>query len=155
MNVQIVELAPIRVVMMRHRGPYDQLGPIFEKLAGWVTTNGVSANRWIGIYWDNPEETPADQLRSAACVEVPLTYQLNDTGGLALDRHEIVGGKYATTRFVGPYEALERVWTEFTAQVEGQLGQEITQNPAFEVYVNDPSDTPANQLITELYMPVR
>ncbi len=154
MNIQFIQLPPIRVVMIRHTGPYDQLAEAFQRLSGWVDSQNVPSKRWIGIYWDNPQETPAHQLRSAACVEVPLDFQLLNRGDLPLDRHEIAGGEYATTRYIGPYDKLEPVWTEFIETVVGPLARRISQNPAFEVYVNDPGNTPAEQLITELYMPV-
>ncbi len=154
MNAQVIQLAPIPVVMLKHVGPYEQLGPVFEQLWNWVTANSIPAQRAIGIYWDNPDFTPASQLRSAACAEVPIGFRVQNSGGLPLEVNQIPAGNYVTTRFVGPYEQLEPVWTQLTEYTERTLGKTITDNPAFEVYVNDPSDTPASQLITELYMPV-
>jgi AraC family transcriptional regulator len=153
MNAQLTQLAPIPVVMLRHTGSYDGVGPVFDQLWGWVTSNSVPVQRTIGIYWDDPDEVPANKLRSAACVEVPLGYQVTNNGGLPIELQYIAGGAYVTTRFVGPYEKLAPVWSELTRYC-GQIGREISDNPAFEVYVNDASDTPADQLITELYMPV-
>ncbi|WP_158409294.1 AraC family transcriptional regulator [Fimbriimonas ginsengisoli] len=155
MNVQVIQLAPIHVVLIRHRGPYDELGGEFDRLWEWVTAQRVSALRTIGIYWDNPDFVPASKLRSAACVEVPAGFQIGNSGGLPLEVDDIAGGEYATTRFVGPYEDLAPVWSDLTRYVEGTLRRKISDNPAFEVYVNDASDTPPEQLITELYMPLR
>jgi AraC family transcriptional regulator len=154
MNVQVIDLAPIRVVMLRHTGPYDEVEKVFEQLWNWAQKNNVPTRRTIGIYWDNPDVVPASRLRSAACFELPAGYQIGDRGGLPLAVEEIAGGPYATTRFVGPYEDLAPVWTSLTEYVEGPLGRRISSNPAFELYVNDPGDTPPQQLITELYMPL-
>lgn len=154
MDVRLTPLSPIPIVMIRHRGPYEELSSEFDRLWEWVTANGVPAARTIGIYWDNPDYVSARQLRSAACVEVPVTYQLMDRGGLPLELSQIVGGTYATTRFVGPYEELAPVWSRLTQQIEGGMGRRISSDPAFEIYVNDPSDTPPDRLITDLYMPV-
>jgi len=140
--------------MLMHLGSYDGVGPVFDQLWGWVTENKVPVQRTIGIYWDDPDVTPAPQLRSAACVEVPGDFQVTDRGGLALDVTEIAGGPYVTTRFTGPYEDLAPVWSDLTRHVEQTLRRQISENPAFEVYVNDASDTPPERLITELYMPV-
>lgn len=153
-QVQFVQFAPIPVVMIRHTGPYDGLGPVFDQLFGWVGSQGVEVKRTIGIYWDNPDFTPAAQLRSAACVEVSPFFNLQPYPGLSLELSSIAGGSYAKTRFVGPYEKLEGVWSEFTRQIEQQYRREISDNPAFEVYVNDASETPPDQLITELFMPL-
>lgn len=154
MDVVILQLTPKRVVMLRHTGPYDTIGPVFEQLWGWVSSHGVPVNGMIGIYWDNPDFVEASQLRSAACVEVPPTFNIADRDGLDLQIDHIAGGPYAMTRYVGPYEGLGPVWTEFTNHIERNLRRQISDNPAFELYKNDPSETPPDQLITELYMPV-
>ena len=154
MFVQVNQQAPIPVVMLRHSGPYEGISAVFDQLWGWVKANNVPTQRMIGIYWDNPDYVPAARLRSAACVEVPADFQLADRGGLPLELQHIAGGNYAVTKFVGPYEDLAPVWSNFTQYIEGTLKRTISSNPAFEAYVNDPSDTPSSQLITELYMPV-
>lgn len=154
MNVELIQMPPIRVAMIRHTGPYEDVGGVFDQLWDWVKISGAPARRSIGIYWDNPDEVPASQLRAAACVEIPPHFSVTNTYGAPVTEDQIAGGAYAKTKFVGPYEALAPVWAEFTAYIEGQLRRTISSNPAFEVYVNDPSDTPANQLITELYMPL-
>jgi AraC family transcriptional regulator len=154
MNIEVTRLDPIRIVMLRHIGPYDGIGPVFDQLWGWVTSHNVPVQRTIGIYWDNPDEVPAAKLRSAACVEIPADYQVTDSGGLNLVLDQLASGEYGTVRVVGPYESLGAAWSELTNTVEKTMGRTISQNPAFEVYVNDPSDTPASQLITELYMPL-
>src|SRR5947209_5067777 len=106
MNVQVVQLAPIHVAMVRHTGPYDGLSPVFDQLWDWVSANNVPTQRTIGIYWDNPDFTNASKLRSAACYEVPADFRLTSSGGLNISIEDIAGGEYATTRFVGPYEDL-------------------------------------------------
>lgn len=155
MNVQVIQLAPIHVAMMRHTGSYDDIGPLFDQLWGWVTASGIPAQRTIGVYWDNPDFVPTNQLRSAACVELPIGYQAMQSGGLPIEFTDLAGGDYATTRFVGPYDDLAPIWSNLTKYTEGTLGRRISDNPAFEVYVNDASETPPEQLITELYLPVQ
>ena len=154
MSAQLTLLSPIRVAILRHTGPYDGIGPVFDRLWAWVEANQVEVQRTIGIYYDNPDFVPAAQLRSAACVEVRGAYQAGDTGGLPITVEEIPGGTYATSRHVGSYDELAKVWTDLTNYVEKTLGRTIGDGPAFEVYVNDAFETPENQLITELYMPV-
>lgn len=154
MNVQVVREFPIRVLMMRHTGPYEQIGPKFDQLWSFIESNGIETLRTIGIYYDNPDFTPASQLRSAACFEVRGGFQTSNLApGITLE--EIPGGEYAMTRFVGPYDNLGPVWGEFTGYIENTLRRTIhEQNAAFEVYVNDASETPPSQLITDLYMPL-
>lgn len=142
--------------MNPHRGAYNQIGPKFEQLWGWVGPNNVPAEKTLGIYWDNPEFTPEAELRSAACVQVPLGYEPPaGFAGQGFQLGNLAAGDYAMTTVTGPYEELEAAWGQFMQMIEGQLGREISDNPAFEVYVNDPSDTAPADLITEFYMPLK
>jgi len=154
MRVNIEQLDSIPIVMLHHTGPYDKIGEAFERLWRWVGEHQVPVRRTIGIYWDNPDYVDAAQLRSAACVEIPPGFAVPDPGNLPLRVSAIESGSYATTRYVGPYDQMASVWTNFTTAIEDGLKREISDKPAFEVYVNDPADTPASELITELYMPL-
>jgi AraC family transcriptional regulator len=155
LNVKVSRFPAIHTVMLKRFGPYEGIGEAFDALFAWVEANNVPVQRTIGVYWDNPDYVDAPTLRSAACVEVPQGVEITNPGQLRLLIEDIPAGQYATTRYVGPYENLTAVWTEFTNHVEGHLG--LTINPtlgAFEVYVNDAEKTPPDQLVTELFMPV-
>lgn len=152
MNISVVQLDPFQVVMMRHSGPYDQIEPAFARLWQWVEAESVPVFRSLGLYWDNPDHVPANELRSAAAVEVSSAAQLRLAAGL--EQFTIPGGSYATTRWVGRYDELAPLWSRFSVQAEKKSRGGIPEAPAFEVYVNDPEDTPPDELITELYMPL-
>lgn len=155
LNAQIVNLAPIHVLMVRHTGSYDGISPVFDQLWSWIESHGIQTKRTIGVYWDDPDTTPTARLRSAACFEIADGTAIPpDTGGMAIEATYIQGGQYVTTTFTGPYEKLAPVWSNLTSYTQNTLGKQISDNPAFEIYVNDASETPADQLITELYMPV-
>lgn len=154
MKIYIVTLPPTPILRLDHRGPYENISSKFDQLWAWIEQNNIPATRSIGIYYDNPDFVPAGQLRSAACAELPLGYQLT-VGGCPGRVDQIAGGEYAMVKHTGPYESLERVWSQFTAELEGGMGKRIKErDPAFEVYVSDPEVTPAAELITELYMPI-
>ncbi|MBS1713017.1 MAG: GyrI-like domain-containing protein [Armatimonadetes bacterium] len=154
MEFKQVSVPPFRVAMIRHTGPYESIGPVFDRLWGWVESRNVQVVRTLGLYYDNTEEVPANQLRSAAAVEVPLNYVLTDTAGLPITIETVTGGDYAMTTFVGPYEGLSPIWAQLVDYAERKLKRNVSQNPAYEVYVNDPEETPADRLITELYLPL-
>lgn len=155
MNVEITQLYPTRILMIRHQGSYEGISTPFEKLCNWADQCGVQYSRVIGIYYDNPDYVPESQLRSAACIEVAPGLILPNFGGLRIEDSMINGGKYGTITVVGPYESLAMAWTQLTLNLEKKMGKSIRDNdPAFEVYVNDAETTPPEQLITELYMPI-
>ncbi len=154
MNANTVDLMPITVAMVRHVGPDEELNLVFDQLWEWVNQNAVLVGRTIGVFWDNPDYVSQANLRSGACVEVAPGYQISNGGGLKVGLDKLAGGSYVTTRYVGPHEDLTAIWSNLTQHIESTLRRRIRKNPAFEVYVNDASDTPASQLITDLYMPV-
>ncbi len=154
-NVQTLTLGPTKLVLIRHRGDYEQIGAKFDALWQWIEANDIPALRTIGIYYDNPDHTPTAQLRSAACAEIPYNYQVSLSGSPGVEIDELRPGQYAVARHVGPYEQLGRAWQMLIEEIEGRMNRQISENdPAFEVYVNDPSDTEPVSLITELYMPL-
>jgi AraC family transcriptional regulator len=154
MDIQIVGVDPFRVAMLRHSGSYAEISPVFDTLWKWVEAENISVQRTLGLYWDNPDFVPVSQLRSAACVEVSSSTQIRDTLSLGLEEFTVPGGSYATTRYVGRYDELTPVWSRFTKLVE-KKAKGIPDSPAYEVYVNDPSEVSPDELITELYMPVQ
>jgi len=154
LNITTHVFPAIPVVMLRHVGPYEGLSDEFDRLWNWVTAQNVTATRTIGIYYDNPDYVATSRLRSAACVEVPATFQIADAGGLPLELGKIAAGEYATLRYVGPYEDLAQVWSGMTKHIEKKMRRQISGSPAYEVYVNDASDTAPKDLITDLYMPL-
>ena len=112
--MQLIQMSPIPVVMLRHVGSYDDVGPVFDQLWNWLQQHNIPTLRTIGIYWDDPDEVPANQLRSAACFEISPGYEIADRTGLPIEVTEIAGGPYVTTRFVGPYEKLAPVWNDLS-----------------------------------------
>lgn len=141
--------------MLRHRGSYDGIAPVFDRLCEWAQAEGISFSRTIGIYWDNPDHKLAFMLRSAACIDCPPGFRPANGTRIPVEVGQIAAGSYATTRFVGPYEDLAPIWTAFTNQIEGAMRLRILEDPAYEVYLNDPATTAPADLITDLYMPVR
>jgi len=155
MNINITNRIPVPAIMINHVGPYNEISAVFDQLGKWIEANQIPVQQWIGIYLDNPEHVPANQLRSCACATLPMGYQLT-ASGIPGRVGNIPGGTFATTTFTGPYDQLEAIWSEFTQRIELELGKSIRDDiPAFEIYVNDPSTTPPDQLVTELFMPVR
>lgn len=154
MTITITNRIPVPAIMIEHVGPYEGIGSVFEQLWQWIEANNIPAQQSVGIYFDNPDQVPSNRLRSCACATLPLGYTVLAQGNPGKVGN-IPGGTFAMTSFTGSYDRLGAVWTEFTSRIEGEQGKRIRDDiPAFEVYINDASTTPPDQLITELYMPV-
>ena len=113
----------------------------------------VSGSQWLGIYMDDPENVPEEELRSEACVTLPRDVEVPRTEGL-LD-YVIPEGTYATTRHVGPYSGLGRTWGELCGGWIPQNGLKIRQGACFEIYVKGGEcGVDESEYLTDLYEPV-
>lgn len=66
---------------------------------------------------------------------------------------QIPGGKQATCLHIGPYNTIETAYNALIAFI-GQSGQEAT-GVAYEFYLNDPNETPAEELQTQIVFPLK
>ncbi len=55
----------------------------------------------------------------------------------------------------GSYENLGNAWSSAMAHVRARKLKQDKNNPPFERYINDPASTPAEQLITEILIPLK
>jgi len=152
MDVQVIERPALRVGALRHNGPYQEIGQTFRRLADIAGGAGLFQHpgaAMLAIYYDDPESTPPDRLRSDAAVAVAEGLALPT--GLAEQR--VPGGRYARTRHVGPYEQLGNAWASFKRVIDAG-GHRRRDGASYELYLNDPMQTPKESLQTELYIPV-
>ena len=150
MNVEIKHVDEQRVAAVRHRGPYNQINEAFEKLGQIAGPGGLFNDpkvAMVGLYYDDPDTTPADQLRSDAGLVVSQSTKL--PRGLTEER--IPAGDYAVTLHVGPYEKLPDVWGRFMGEWLPSSGYRFADDGlSYELYLNDPTQVPKEQLRTEL-----
>lgn len=104
----------------------------------------------IALYHDDPESTPADQLRSDAGVAVPADVTLPPE----LAEQRLPAGRYARTVHVGSYEKLGDTWARFLGEWLPESGERLGTGPSYERYLNDPTGTPKEKLLTEIYVPI-
>ena len=151
MDVQVIDRPALRVGALRHTGPYQQIGEVFRRLGDIAGGAGLFQHpgaAMLAVYHDDPDSTPPDRLRSDAAIAVAEGVAL--TAGLT-ERH-VPGGRYARTLHVGPYEQLGNAWGRFKR--EGLEAHRRRDGASYEVYLNDPMQTPKEELQTELYIPI-
>jgi len=150
--VEIKTLPPQRVVFLRHRGPYDQVGATWAKLAAWAGQRGLfgPATRFLGISWDDPQITPADKLRYDAAITIGRPVEPEGEIGVT----EIAGGEYATLLHKGPYETLGRSYQALLGGWLPASGRELRDVPCFELYLNSPQTARPEELLTLIHAPI-
>jgi AraC family transcriptional regulator len=153
MNVEIQEMPALRVGAIHHTGPYNQISPVFAKLGAIAGPAGLLARpgaACMAIFHDDPEVTPPDQLRSDAAVIVGDDTVLPPQ----LAEHRLPAGRYARAVHVGPYEQLGDAWGRFMGEWLPASGYRIGSGGSYEIYRNDPTTTPKEQLRTEMYISI-
>jgi AraC family transcriptional regulator len=152
-NIEIKELPALRVATVPHVGPYEHIPRAFERLSAIAGAAGLLAQPGIslmGLYHDDPDTTAPEKLRSDAALVVPETLLM--PAGLIEAR--LSPGRYACTLFVGPYEQLGDVWTRLKHEWLTTSGHRGRNAASYERYFNTPGEVPAEQLRTELCLPI-
>ena len=104
----------------------------------------------VGIYHDDPDSTPADQLRSDAAIVVADGVKLPTE----LAEQRLPGGRYAVALHEGSYEQLPDAWMRLMGEWLPASGQRVGETPSYEFYLNDPTNTPKEKLKTEIRIPL-
>ena len=152
MYVEIRELPAQRLATVEHRGPYNRINEAFARLGQIAGPAGLFGPQaaMIALYFDDPESTPASELRAEAALSVPADKVLPPTVGENL----LPAGQYACTMHEGGYDRIGDTWARFMGQWLPQSGHRLADSPSFERYLNTPMDVPVDQLRTELYIPL-
>jgi len=73
------------------------------------------------------------------------------SNGLTVQLSEIPSGEYAYHRYIGPYDALPKVWHQVEQDIKEQLLEFKAAEPCWEEYLNSPCTVKPEELITDIY----
>jgi AraC family transcriptional regulator len=152
LEVRTVSFPPTPVAFVRHVGPYADVGQTWRKLFAWAGSSGLLGRgvKALGIVHDDPEVTPPDKVRYDACLIVNGSFRPEGEVGV-----QEIGGDFAVATHRGPYDALGATYARLCGQWLPGSGRELAPTPCFEVYRNSPLDTPPENLLTEIHLPLR
>lgn len=153
LSVRIESMEPLRLVVLRHVGDHRNLDTAYIRLFQWAGSQGLldELRGLYGIAIDDPRDTPPAQTRFDAALG------LNPKGDLPADLRiePIPAEQYRVVRhrgaYAGLYPLLERVYLEVL--IENAL--EPTQTPVLFQYLNEPDQTPEEELLTDIWLPVQ
>lgn len=151
-DVRTETISQMKVAFVRHTGPYQNVGTAWQRLMAWAGPRGLigPATQFVSVYYDDPAVTPPDKLRADACITVGDAVQPDGDVGV----QEIGGGDYAIARHVGPYDKLGDTYSQLCGSWLPASGRELRAAPPLEFYRNSPMNTPPEQLITDVCMPL-
>ena len=151
MDVRIDTLGAIEIARIRHVGPYDEVGPSFERLFGWAASIGAEVGRVLTLSYDDVDDVRAENLRSDACLE--MRTDASPPPGITLDTIE--AGRYAIYTHRGPYDGIAEAYQRMFSRWLPQSGEDIDNRPHMEVYRNALPDVPPADLLTDLCLPLK
>ena len=149
---EIKQLAPMKLVFLRHVGPYSQVGPTWGRLMAWAGPRGLLGPnmKMIGIVHDDPGVTPEEKIRYDAAVAVNRPVAPEGDIGVT----DLPGGKYAVFTHMGPYDGLGQAYQQIYGGWLPKNGFQLRDTPAFEQYMNSPQNTRLEDLITLIHVPL-
>ena len=150
--VRIEDAPARRIAGLPHTGPYPEVGPVFQRVWQRLVAAGALARIAPGVMvsYSNPETTPPAELQSFAGVLWPGDSPCPE----GLEERSLAPGRHAVPEMTGPYDGLGAAWGWLYGPWMARAGERPTEAPAFEIYPNDPTETPPEALRTELHAPL-
>lgn len=154
-EVLIQKIEPITVAFVRHIGAYDNALEPWLQLANAVGISHALSEKVkrISIAYDAIEITPADKLRFDACVTLEGLPDFKPSGQIGLQT--LHGGKYAVISHRGPIEKIDATYQILFGLWLPQSGYEPDDFPNFVLHRGTPFITPAESLVSDIYLPIK
>ena len=150
-DVDIQTTPDKRLAALAHRGDYAEGSVAYQKVATimsagghWPKTLGMA-----GVYYDNPDVTPTEDLRSHAGV-----LWEGQTVPDGLEEVKLDGGRYAVLHFKGSYAGLGEAYGYLYGPWLASSQESLRDAPSYEHYLNDPTNTAPAEWLTDIYMPL-
>lgn len=152
---QICEIEEKQLIYTRVIAPYGTqklYDKAWEELNQFASENNMlhQANEWIGISFDDPETTDTKKCRFYACLVIDET--IVATGKIGCKK--IKGGLYAIFTHKGSYSRLSDLYKQIWFGWLPKSGYSLRKATFFEKYINNPDLVNAENLITEIYIPI-
>ncbi len=153
MDVRIVEFPETPVAAVEHRGPPQLEHETAKRLVAWRLRNQLprDQHRSYGVHYTDPYTTPPADHRVDFCLSVEFEVSPNAEGVI---NKIIPGGRCAVARHIGSraHNAaavfLYREWLP-------QSGETVGEFPMFFHYVNVGPDVQEQDMITDVYLPLK
>ena len=151
--IEITDHPARRLAALRHTGPYIQIGATYEKLGSIFAARNLwpAARGMLAVYYDDPDAVAPEALTSDAGIIVDDDFAMPE----GLDEVAVPGGRMAVMHYKGPYAGLPAAYEYLYGQWLPGSGEEPRDAPPFEIYLNEPSTTAPDDLLTDICVPIR
>lgn len=150
-NPRIEAIQTTHIAFVRHQGPDNQIEKTFRRFIDWCSDRGLlTANtKYIGVSHDD-EKGGAGQARYDCAITVDRAFRPEGD----VEVGAIEAGEYALVTYQGPYWGIDAAYTWLIESWLREMGRQARNAPSFEVYLNDASEVPESQLLTDVHVPL-
>lgn len=142
-SAEIIQIkTPVLCVCREFRGDYMRSSEFVSDVAGFLEKNGLTYldRQIIGIYFDNPGNTPSNELRSWQGVLVDTDYELDEPYFMYRIEGEyvsVISSGDPAEIIGGAYEALFRYIYEHNIRTQSREGIQIMRmiDDRFEIQI--------------------
>lgn len=156
-QVQIIDMPAFKALTLAHKGSYHLIGNTFNAINAWLMKYKKLADieKMMSFYYDDPSTTDEKDLRADAAILLNNMDNLPLDGGLYVK--EFAAQKFAMIEHNGPYENLDKTyqWIYGEWLIKDNDRYVHADFPVMEEYINNPSDTKPENLITYIYIPIK
>jgi effector-binding domain-containing protein len=152
-DVTVKKTEPATVASLSMKGPFTQMSDAFGRLFGWIGARGfVPAGPPAGIYFNDPNQVPADELLWEIFCPIGGDVSPGDPDDQGLSVKKTEAAEVASTVHKGPFDQVGPTYGALAGWIM-ENGYEIA-GPPQEVCLSDPGCTPPEELLTEVRFPV-
>ncbi|MGI9543815.1 MAG: AraC family transcriptional regulator [Cyclobacteriaceae bacterium] len=154
-----IEILPdLEILYLEYRGAYNNLAAInrsWEQLIDYIKPKGILTDNTIFLAEILDDNEISDEVNcrynAAIVLEKPLEFEPD---GLFRTK-QIKRHKYTKFIHQGKHEASWETYQKIYACWLTEINFSLADLPTLEFYLNDESDTRAEDLITEIYIPIQ
>ncbi len=152
-TVEIVEFPETLIAALEHHGPEHQTYNTTQKFIEWRQANGVrpGIGNTYGIHYNDPETTAPEDYRLDIAVSVDAPVTSNPQGVI---NKIIPAGRCARVRHLGSRHDVTPARWLYSEWLPAS-GEELRDFPMFFHYVNVGPHIKPEEMITDVYLPLR
>ncbi|BBL72102.1 AraC family transcriptional regulator [Methylogaea oryzae] len=154
MDVQIVLFPETKVAAIEHRGSPSLEHDTVRKLVAWKLENGLRdplKYRSYGVHYTDPRTTPPSEHRVDFCLSIEEDVGQNPYG---ITNKVLRGGRCARARDVGA-RSNNQAAAYLYEQWLPRSGESLGDFPMFFHYVNVGPSVREEEMITDVYLPLK
>lgn len=155
MEVKIINFEATKIAVLEYKGKPELLNTKIPQFIAWRKATGLSPvniKRTFGIPYNDPYNCPPDEFRFDICGEVNENIPANEFGVI---QKTIPEGRCAVIRHLGSRDNLAAPIYYLYQNWLKDSGEEVRDFPIFFQYLNLFPETPENELITDIFLPIK